>query len=1188
MYSYAEGLVVEGSEGGVHIVGGLRVKDRHMVLIIYLLQHLFVMDFWLVLAGKATSKLELSRSSSSKRRSTLAASVPAEKPHVKTATAQGSSARRQARALVNGPEDTATAKGISTRQPRAAASPPAKPQPDASKPARTQTAAQTDLATPAELQTDSRTDAAEPAGLRTDSQTDNLQPAGPQNEAQTDTIKPIGPQTEAQTDNLKPAGPQTGAQTDTIKPIGPQTEAQADIMKPAGPQTGAQTDTIKPTGPQTEAQADIMKPAGPHIPARAQRDTMEPVGPQTEAQTDITEPAGPHIKAQAHRDMAEPPAGPHTEAQTDITKPAGPHIEAQAHRDMVEPPAGPQTEAQTQPQTDRLEPSVSSSEILERNSGGDRRLPTQPMLVSADISLGDGLQAETPSVQHPLRDQQGAQTAAFPIPRQPVNPGLGPQAIAQSDAQVGVSDSQIMRQHVPAMTDSQLSSEPTPPAAQLEPQSPDLSSPQLASQSSPLLVMAQHANQPSPQLLNPHLISQTSPQAASLIGIEPNPQMLGHDQQNSPQHVSPSSSKRVLKKNRPKATAQPSATEQPAMQAQASAKPATSNRQELPAQKQELLIDGQEVPVSGQEMPFAEVPVGQAPMAAQQALKGMTRTRSGKDGPAMGVEVMHSAQTLSQHSDPAGPSSAQKASPAATANVDANHQASLENAVGTEIQRPSTAVDEAAASTDAPAPAAPAPVPGNAPATVPIPVSKLPNTTQGKQLPAQVNLRATDLEPRNADHAVGPVPSLFPNPVPKVAQSPQNTNRAVRPVPSPVLEAIPRVMLVPKVVPKPVSTPGADAASVPSAVPNAVPSTVPSAVPSTVPRTIPSAVPRGNPSAVPRPARSTVPNPVLTMAQAFDESPSRDALLKHFGAMSNRLNPVIQTLQMKMSDPVAKEGLQNIQDMLQGKPALPSASAAASAGYYSSDDDDDDDSSDWDSYSDAESAPGPSPAHIALHSCHPPVPPQLHTHARTSASSTQPHSAAQRGIGQTRTGPRTHPDQSPSLPKQAWKSANQLHRHVSTSLAQPPPARHAVPGQKSAVPSRKVTAALPQQATAPLLKNVLQSAAGVAEQAGSAPGPWLAAAAVSEQAATVDPQQATAALPKQATATVPEEAAHVLLLARLSTRAMQRRNGNLESSMLPQQPLPDEAMSESRAVKGKMKRKEGACLNSESLAPGTC
>ena len=1075
--------------------------------------------------------------------------MPAEKPHVETATAQGSSARRQTRALVNSPDDTAAAKGTSTRQSRAAANHPAKPQPDASKPARTQTAAQTDLATPAELQTDSWTDAAEPAGLRTDLQTDNLQPAGPQ----------------------------TGAQTDTIKPIGPQTEAQADIMKPAGPQTGAQTDTIKPTGPHTETQADIMKPAEPHIPAKAQRDTMEPAGPQTESQTDITEPAGPHIEAQAHRDLAEPPAGP-------------------------------QTEAQTQPKTDRLEPSLSSSEVLERDSGNDRRLPTQPMPASADISLGNGLQAETPSVQHPLRDQQGAQTAAFPIPKQPVNPGLGPQAIAQSDAQVGVSDSQIMRQHVPAMTDSQLSSELSPPAAQLDPQSPDLSSPQLASQSSPLLVMAQHANQPSPQLLNPHLISQTSHQAASLTGVEPNPQMLGHDQQNSPQHVSPSSSKRVLKKNRPKATAQPSATEQPAMQAQASAKPATSNRQELPAQNQELLIDGQEVPVSGQEMPFAEVPVGEAPMAAQQALKGMTCTRSGKDSPAVGAEVTHSAQTLSQHSDPAGPSSAQQASPAATANVDANHQASLENVVGTEIQRPNTAADEAAASADAPAPAAPASVSGNVPATVSIPVSKLPNTTHGKQLPAQVNLRATDLEPRNAAHAVSPVPSLFPNPVPKVAQSPQNPNRAVRTVPSPVLEAIPRVMLVPKVVPKPVSTPGADAASVPSAVPNAVPRTVPrtvpsavrsavpstvphtvpSAVPSPVPRGIPSAVPRGNPSAVPRAARRTVPNPVLTMAQALDESPSRDALLKHFGAMSNRLNPVIQSLQLKMSDPVAKEGLQNIQDMLQGKPALPSASAAASAGYYSSDDDDDEDSSDWDSYSDAESAPGPSPAHRALHSSHPHVPLQSHTHARTSASSTQPHNAAQRGIGQTRTGPRTHPDQSPSLPKQVWKSANQLHRHVSTSLAQPPPARHAVPGQKSAVLSRKVTAALPEQATAPLLKNVLQSAAGVAEQAGSAPGPWLAAAAVSEQAATVGPQQATAALPKQATATMPQEAAHVLQLASLSTRAMQRRNGNLESSMLPQQPLPDEAMSESRAVKGKMKRKEGATLNSESLAPGMC
>ena len=1076
-------------------------------------------------------------SSSSKRRSTLAASVPAEKLHAKSATAQGSSARRQARALVNGPEDTAAAKGTSTRQSRAAANHPAKPQPDASKPAGTRAAAQTDLATPAELQTDSRTDAAESAGLQTDSQTDNVQPAGLQTEAQTDTIKPIGLQTEAQTDD----------------------------KKPAGLQTGAQTNTIKPTGPQTEAQADIMKPAGPHFPAKAQRDMMEP-------------------------------AGPHIEAQTDITKPAGPHIEAQAHRDMAEPPAGPQTEAQTQPQTDRLEPSLSSSEVLERDSGNDRRLPTQPMLASADISLGDGLQAETPPVQYPLRDQQGAQTAAVPIPKEPVNPGLSPQAVAQSDTQVGVSGSQIMRQHVPAMTGPQLSSELSPQAAQLDPQSPDLSSLQLASQSSPLLVMAQHANQPSPQLLNLHLISQSSPQAASLIGVELNPQMLGHDQQNSPQHVSPSSSKRVLKKNRPKATAQPSATEQPPMQAQASAKPATSDRQELPTQRQELLIDGQDVQVSGQEMPFAELPVGQAPIAAQQALKGMTRTRSGKDGPAVGSEVTHSAQTLSQHSDPAGPSSAQKASPAATANVDANHQASVENAVGTETQRPNTAAVKAAASADAPAPAAPAPVPGNGPATVPIPVSKLPYTTQGKQLPAQVNLPATDLEPRNAEHAVGPVPSLFPNPVPKVAQSPQNPKRAVCPVPSPVLEAIPRVMLVPKVVPKPVSTSGADAASVPSAVPNAVPSTVPrrvpsavpSAVPRTVPNAVPSAVPRGIPSAIPRAARSTVPNPVPTMAQAFDESPSRDALLKHFGAMSNRLNPVIQSIQLKMSDPVAKEGLQNIQDMLQGKPALPSASAAASAGYYSSDDDDDEDSSDWDSYSDAESAPGPSPAHIALHSCHPPVPPQSHTHARTSASSTQPHSAAQRGIGQTRTGPRTHPDQSPSLPKQAWKSANQLHHHVSTSLAQPPPARHAVPGQKSAVPSCKVTAALPKQATAPLLNNVLQSAAGVAEQAGSAPGPSLAAAAVSEQAATADHQQATAALPKQATATVPEEAAHVLLLARLSTRAMQRRNGNLESSMLPQQSLPDEAMPESRAVKGKMKRKEGACLNSESLAPGTC
>ena len=36
MYLYAEGLVVEGSEGDVHIAGGLRDKERYMVLIIYL------------------------------------------------------------------------------------------------------------------------------------------------------------------------------------------------------------------------------------------------------------------------------------------------------------------------------------------------------------------------------------------------------------------------------------------------------------------------------------------------------------------------------------------------------------------------------------------------------------------------------------------------------------------------------------------------------------------------------------------------------------------------------------------------------------------------------------------------------------------------------------------------------------------------------------------------------------------------------------------------------------------------------------------------------------------------------------------------------------------------------------------------------------------------------------------------
>lgn len=526
-----------------------------------------------------------------------------------------------------------------------------------------------------------------------------------------------------------------------------------------------------------------------------------------------------------------------------------------------------------------------------------------------------------------------------------------------------------------------------------------------------------------------------------------------------------------------------------------------------------LPVEGQQVPAEGQELPASKglpvkvLPGGKGPRAEQQSLKakrGMMNTRGVKGGALQQPEVTHTAQTLTQPTDSVALSSACKGDPPATAGVALGTKSPLHIAPRTNAACADDGAAPAAAKAGPNGPAPLAPVTGVAPSSVSIPMTKLPTQYESPSKHASANAQAASLASRAAAPRANSVPRPVPNPVPSLLPGSNSTSG---PVPSSVTRADPK------------------------ADPRLDPKAVPKSTPKPAPRAAPKPGPQPTPLPPPMPAPKPAPSHAPTLAETYAANPTRDTVLKFHETQMNLLTASMQ----KTSDPVLRADLLKMLN-----PQLLPTPAAGSAASYSSDESDTESSSLSDSDSCSESTPGPSPAQRSQPPAHLPITPYV------SASDAHMHSVAQQAPSQSPSGVRRHPHPGLILPKQAWKTARQLHSPQSPSE---PHATTTLPKQAAAGLTNQAAGAMPNQATASLSK------------------------------------QPAAAAARQPSATWPHQAA----AAGLTTRSKQKQQGSLPgdlSANMAEQALPELAAGKGVETKDERKRKGAATLSPTLLVPG--